>query len=429
MQPAISEETYREFLKTFQSFRDPVALTASSLMRSPLVCTQMQTTSDQLPHQALQACFAAVLAMVAAQNRDYADLLQGRFWEGKQIEEMLTAERPLPMSKRTFSNYQRSAIQTFAFLFLQAENNLSSAVPAASSPMPPEPPVEPLPTAVTPADEVDLLLNQSTEQLTLPTTAVTVTAREARLAPSPPFLIDAQAEAVTTIPWPVAPRRARPWLIGGLLLLLALGVVGFLLRARLPGFGTTADYLFVDDFEQGDAKWNPDSADWAIQVDEAGNHFYCVNTVGPSYTYALAGNTTWQDYTLQLDLKIIATAPGGSGNILWRVADSFHPLYLLDFFAEEDGNGFALEREDGDGITMLDQSLNRLPTQVWLPLRVEVRGGQMQLFVGADPLPALQATDPDPVRQGGIGLGAGFSQRRDDGRWEICFDNIRVTKP
>jgi hypothetical protein len=53
----------------------------------------------------------------------------------------------------------------------------------------------------------------------------------------------------------------------------------------------------------------------------------------------------------------------------------------------------------------------------------------MQLFVGADPLPALQAVDPDAVRQGGIGLGAGFSQRRDDGRWELCFDNIRVTKP
>jgi len=431
MQPPVSEEIYREFLKTFQSFRDPVELTATSLMSSPLVRAQMQTSSDHLPHQALQASFTAVLAMVAAQKQEYADLLHGRFWEGKQIEEMLTAERPLPMSKRTFSNYQRSAIQTFAFLFLQAENNRQTPAPTTRSAAPTVLPTEPSSVSVaTAATEAAVLFKQSAEQLTPATTAVAVTARDPQPPAPLPLMIDAQARPVITIPLPVTSRHRHLWLIGGVLLVLVFFVIGFVLRERAFGLGaTTTVYLFVDDFEQGDAKWNPNSADWAIQVDEQGNHFDCVNTVGPSYTYALAGNTTWQDYTLQLDLKIVATAAGGSGNILWRVADNFHPLYLLDFFAEEDGNGFALEREDREGMATLDQSLNRLPAQVWLPLRVEVKGSQMQLFVGADPLPALQAIDPKPIGQGGIGLGAGFSQPNGGGRWEVCFDNIRVTKP
>ncbi|MCE7990020.1 MAG: hypothetical protein DYG89_53420 [Caldilinea sp. CFX5] len=76
----------------------------------------------------------------------------------------------------------------------------------------------------------------------------------------------------------------------------------------------------------------------------------------------------------------------------------------------------------------MDQSLNRWPTQVGLPSRIEVEDIQMQLFVDTDPLPARQATAPDPVSQGGIGLDASFSQRRHGGRWEVCFDNSKVTK-
>ena len=426
MQPPIPEEAYREFLKTFQVFRDPAGLTATSMMSSPLVRTQIQTQPTLLPHQALQATFTAVLAMVAVENHDYADLLRVRFWEGKQIEEMLTAERPLPMSKRTFSNYQRSAIQTFAFLFLQAESNLQSQTTTAHT-------VSTQTSAVTAPLAVSEMAEQQANFPIADNDAHIATASAPWLPTSAPAVVNASAEYATAIALPLAPKRHPIWRFAGLVLVALFLLGGLFARDRLAGWwlvvtASTAEPLFVDDFENGDLKWNGDSADWAIQVDESGNHFYCVKTAGPAYTYAQAGNTTWQDYTLKLDLKLIQTAAGGSGNILWHVADGFYPFYLMDFFAEEDGNGFALEREAAGVITTLDQSLNRLPTGVWLPVRIEIQGDQMQLFIGADTLPALQATDPNPIRQGGIGLGAGFSNWRAGSRWEICFDNIQVTR-
>lgn len=427
MQPPVSDEIYREFLKTFQSFRDPTGLTVSSLLDSPLVRAQRQPQSNLLPHQALQASFTAVLTMVAAENRDYADLLHGRFWEGKQIEEMLTAERPLPMSKRTFSNYQRNAIQTFAFLFLQAETNLPSQQAAAFILTQPEA----TPSVATAADPSATVNPPVDEPVDLRQTTAIVAGVSA-LPTHTPLMVDLQADHGAAIPLPTAPQRRPIWLLGGLLFVATLLLVTrlSLISDHLVGgwLAAPAELLFIDDFENGADKWNADSADWAIQVDESGNHFYCVKTAGPAYTYAQAGNTTWQDYTLQLDLKLVQTAAGGSGNILWRVADGFYPFYLMDFFAEEDGNGFALEREDGDLLVTLDQSLNRLPPQLWLPLRMEVKGNQMQLFVGTEALPTLQATDPQPISQGGIGLGAGFSQPSNGRHWEVCFDNIQITK-
>ncbi|MFN8490090.1 MAG: hypothetical protein U0350_21060 [Caldilineaceae bacterium] len=397
MQPPISDDFYREFLKTFQVLRDPVGLTGAALMQSPLVQQMVQRQPGLLPYQALQAVFKEILTLLAAENPDYADLLQGRYWEGKQVEEMLTAERPQPMSRRTFSNYQRNAITVFAYLFLQAESSLQNSPPVALA----------LPVV---ENGVENPVEKRLEPI---------------VAPGP-----TRPAGVTVSYPPHSPTRLKRWQLWGVLLLLPFLAVGLMSRGVWAGFLThssqpPADLLFEDNFEAGAGKWNADSNAWAIEADERGNHFYCVNTDGP-YTNALAGSTTWRDYALQLDLKIFDSDSNGSGNILLRVSANVLPVYVVDFFAEKEG-GVALARESPD-YTTLDQALSGLPAHVWVPLRVEMRGGQMKLFVGSSMIPMLQTTDPNPILQGGIGLSAGFSHITHQARWKVCFDNIRVTR-
>ncbi|MFN8487797.1 MAG: hypothetical protein U0350_09415 [Caldilineaceae bacterium] len=395
MQPEVSDELYREFLKTFQLFRDPPALTKSTLLTSGLVRQAMQNQPHLLPHQALQTVFEEVLGLLAAENQHYADLLQGRFWEGQQIEEMVAQERPLPMGKRTFSNYQRNAILTFAFLFLQAESNCRD---------------EPLAEIKQPSMELEAA---------------------PRLAAPKALSLPAAVQITNS-------KRQSGWLWSPLLLLPILLLV-FMNRHLAPHIGVNAqtsatppadlgaaEILFEDNFEAGSTKWHADSNAWTIQGDANGNHFYCVNPTG-DYTFALAGSTQWRDYTEQFDLKVVSTDPNGSGNLLWRVGERLYPLYFVDFFSEAQG-GLSLVRE-APKYTILDQALGGLPYHDWTHIRIEAHGAQVKFFVGDSKNPLLQATDPTPIQQGAIGFGAGFSKSPHTGHWELCFDNVRVTNP
>ena len=146
----VSNELYRTFLKTFQGLQDPLALAESPLLARPLVQRALQQDENAIPYQVLKKVFGEVLDLLTTENAEYADLLRGRFWEGQQVEEMLTAERPLAMSRRTFANYQKNAIQTFAFLFLQAESGRQQQTAAAT----------PAPAAATPPTATPPLISQ-----------------------------------------------------------------------------------------------------------------------------------------------------------------------------------------------------------------------------------------------------------------------------
>jgi hypothetical protein len=94
------------------------------------------------------------------------------------------------------------------------------------------------------------------------------------------MVIDTQIEPVVAVPISAVPKWRAYWSLGGVLLLLVLLLIGVMGCEPVVSFlssamASTADRLFADDFENGDAQWNTDSDDWSIQVDERGNHFYC----------------------------------------------------------------------------------------------------------------------------------------------------------
>jgi len=381
----VSNELYRTFLKTFQGLQDPLALAESPLLERPLVQRALQQDENAIPYQVLKKVFGEVLDLLTTENAEYADLLRGRFWEGQQVEEMLTAERPLAMSRRTFANYQKNAIQTFAFLFLQAESGRQQQTAAAT----------PAPAAATPPTATPPLISQ----------------------PLP-------AEEAETVSQPTVAQRPRRLRMGAGLLLVALGLIGFILFGYMDGMGSK-QILFADDFENGAGQWWLQERNlWTVREETAGNHVFCVRTTG-NYTYALAGSTTWRDYIIELDLKIVTSANKGSGNLIWRVADDLLPFYLVDFFANAVG-GAVLAKET-PAYETLDETVRGFPEKQWVPVRIEVNGGQMTVFRNNETTPMLQTTDVAPIPQGAIGLGAGFPVGESGGVWEICFDNVRVT--
>jgi hypothetical protein len=273
---------------------------------------------------------------------------------------MLTAERPMAMSRRTFANYQKSAIQTFAFLFLQAEAGRRQRQGAMTLP----------PPVVTPPLAPPSVVSQP-----LPI-AVRATATRRFLAP-----------------------RGRGVLLSVGVLLVVVGLIGALLLPRIGG-AIAEQSLFQDDFENGMGQWWLQERNlWSVRKETADNHVLCVRT-GGNYTYALAGSTAWRDYIIQLDLKIVTAADNGSGNLIWHVADEL----------------------------TLDKNIRGFPEKQWVPIRIEIKEGQMAVFHNDETTPILQASDANPITQGSIGLGAGFPIGEGGGVWEICFDNVRVTK-
>lgn len=381
----VSDELYRIFLKTFQSLPEPLALAESPLLARPLIQRALEQDENVIPYQALKKVFGDILDLLATENPEYADLLRGRFWEGQQVEEMLTAERPMAMSRRTFANYQKNAILTFAFLFLQAESGRRQPTAAATL----------LPAAVTPPTATPPLLNQP--------------------------LSAEQPEAVSQ---PAVAQHPQRLLMRAGLLLVVLGLIGFILFGYVGGVGGE-QILFADDFENGAGQWwLQENNLWTVREETAGNHVFCVRTTG-NYTYALAGSATWRDYIIEMDLKIVTAADHGSGNLIWRVSDDLLPFYLVDFFANAVGG--AVLAKEAPAYQTLDETVRGFPENQWVPVRIEVNGGQMAVFRNNETTSMLQTTDAAPIPHGAIGLGAGFPVGESSGVWEICFDNVRVT--
>src|SRR5439155_8211682 len=69
--------------------------------------------------------------------------------------------------------------------------------------------------------------------------------------------------------------------------------------------------LFADDFETGGCPcWRPVQGSWAVVLDSGTNHGYRnTNTSGSDWSYA--GDTTWTDYAVQAQVKLITWASSG----------------------------------------------------------------------------------------------------------------------
>ena len=139
-----------EIAEALNNLNSPKKLSESGLLSLALVANYKQQDPSALPYQSLKAVLTDILRLLEIENADYADLLRGRYWEGKNPASMIANGRPKRWSEKTFFNYQKKARQEFAALLLQKEQESlqGPGVPAAA-----DVPTQPLPAPAQVADD------------------------------------------------------------------------------------------------------------------------------------------------------------------------------------------------------------------------------------------------------------------------------------
>ncbi|HWS34533.1 MAG TPA: family 16 glycoside hydrolase [Actinoplanes sp.] len=165
------------------------------------------------------------------------------------------------------------------------------------------------------------------------------------------------------------------------------------LLAALIGIPAHAEALFGDTFSDGDADgWSRNGGSWSV-VDAA----YQQSSVSAN-ARALAGTTSWTDYTVQA--RVRATAFGAADRTagIAARAQSTSQYYTLVLTG---GGAAQLQRVSGGAVTVLATAVTGPNTGVWRTLALTVQGATLTGRV--DGTSVLTATD-NTFGSGRIGL-------------------------
>ncbi len=110
-----------EVRAVLRHLRDPLKLGQSPWLKATAVASYRQDHPDATAEQALRALLDEALAQLERESHEQADLLRGRYWEGRTVQEMLCAERPQILSERHFYNQQALATERLASLLAARE--------------------------------------------------------------------------------------------------------------------------------------------------------------------------------------------------------------------------------------------------------------------------------------------------------------------
>ena len=174
--------------------------------------------------------------------------------------------------------------------------------------------------------------------------------------------------------------------------------------------------LFADDFETGGCPcWRPVQGSWAVVLDSGTNHGYRnTNTSGSDWSYA--GDTTWTDYAVQAQVKLITWASSGG---IARVFARYQPGTWGSYYAGLNGSGAVIlrKRVGSSDIDLAPPKAIGATLGQWYTLRLEVVGTTLKAYVNGTL--QLTATDGDYAR-GTIAVGG----------WNnvSLWDNVQVTK-
>ena len=147
-----------------------------------------------------------------------------------------------------------------------------------------------------------------------------------------------------------------------------------------------ADTLFGDTFDDGDANgWTRSGGSWAVVTD--GSPAYRQSSTGAN-ARALAGSTSWTDYTVRARVRPIAFgAANRSVGVAARArsASEFYGLVLT-------GSGTAqLHRVTGGTVAVLGTAVVGGTAGTWRTLALSVHGSTLAGYV--DGAPVVRATD------------------------------------
>lgn len=197
----------------------------------------------------------------------------------------------------------------------------------------------------------------------------------------------------------------------------ALVVTLLLPGLQPPGDGAPVRLrvLFADDFTGGAFKWQPLTGKWVVEKGE-----YVSTAPGMS----VAGEAAWKDYALEVRLKTGIPGRGSwaVGGLIFRFTrrdNTFGGDYYYVLLHQRNN----LEVGKRVGGKQVKGGLSHVrdvpPATYWNTLRVEVRGGFIQVFVNGEL--KTQVVDSNPLPQGKIGL-LNLGARR------CRFAAVRVTR-
>lgn len=155
--------------------------------------------------------------------------------------------------------------------------------------------------------------------------------------------------------------------------------------------------LISNNFDNGTATgWTATGA-WSVASDGS-NVYRSPSVTGESV--ASAGNTLWQNYFVQGNVKILSAA--GSSGILGRYVDA-NNYYMLRVHESLDRVQL-YKRTTANGFVLLDDAALAIDVNQWNTLRLVMNGGAIQGWVNG--VLRVQATDASPIATGKIGLRA-----------------------
>jgi hypothetical protein len=129
----------KEIQRTLRALRSISKLATSPWLSSHLVDKYRQGFPELTRYEALKMIFTEVLEELKQESPGHADLLYGRFWEGRTVEQMVVGDRPWPGSESSFYNHQKEAILRFALLLWEkeqiCEQNLDAQPTQADQPV------------------------------------------------------------------------------------------------------------------------------------------------------------------------------------------------------------------------------------------------------------------------------------------------------
>ncbi|GIE94145.1 pectate lyase family protein [Paractinoplanes rishiriensis] len=172
-----------------------------------------------------------------------------------------------------------------------------------------------------------------------------------------------------------------------------------------------ADTLFTDNFDDGEASgWSRSGGSWSIVTD--GSPAYRQTSTSAS-AKALAGTTTWSDYTVSARVKPIAFGASNRTVGIASRARSTSDYYAL--VLTSGGGAAQLQRVSGGGVTVLGTAAVGGSTGSWRTLALNAQGSTLTALV--DGAQVLQATD-STFGSGRIGLVATYAS--------ATYDDVKV---
>ncbi|MGB3717461.1 MAG: protein kinase [Candidatus Promineifilaceae bacterium] len=190
------------------------------------------------------------------------------------------------------------------------------------------------------------------------------------------------------------------------------------------------DVLFEDDFESGFAQnWHDITEGFDVILDETGN--YVLRADGAQWGGADVGDTSWQDYTLEFKVKILATSldldPDGVAEVGPVVRNFYVPpncsgygIIIRATPARGAQITYEARPDSNCKYTILDK-VNTVSLELdrWYSIRIEAAGPDITTYLEGQPI--LHAMGSELLLTGGIGLVNVPSVIK-------YFDDVRVTE-